>query len=751
MKMLRQLLLLTVIPCASTFAQPKGYPSDYNVSWNTPSHDSWGSMPIGNGDIGANVWVTREGNLHLLISKTDSYSEIGRLLKVGELEISTTPSILDGARFEQTLVLDSGLIRIHGVKNGHKINISCRVQWDRPLIIVEATSDIPLQATIKQKPWRTASRLLTGNERHSGYGVAFREQPFSSEVDTIMSSREGLLWCHENKSSIWRMTLENQHIADFASGRTDPLLNQRFGALVTGDGMKPTDMLTLRTLEASRRIRVQTAVLRSQDNNILLWRKKLETHARRGITENRSSALARHITGWHAFFDQHYILVKHKEVGDTAYRITQGYLLQRYMSACAGRGSVPIKFNGSIFTTALENDLANGKKGFDADHRDWGGNFWFQNTRLLYWNMLMTGDHDLMRPLFDMYLKALPLARFRTKRYFGHDGAYFSETLTPWGSYLIDNYGWNRAGKPMGITDNMFIRYYWQGGLELSLMMMEYAAYSQDTVWFRKEMAPFISQIITFYDQHYPRKKDGKLLISPAQSLETYQEGMTDPLPEIAGLRYGLDKIIHQYSSYFSNSMLDTCQRLRNEIPDIPLETTVGGTRIAAGSNLGKRANIENPELYAIFPYRIFGLDKPGLELARRTFDTRIEKHVGCWYQDAIQAALLGRGYESASMVAQTFLSKHPGSRFPAFWGPNNDWVPDMDHGGGGMSALQYMLLQADDGGISLMPAWPKDWEVDFRMNIPGKQRISGAYRKTTGVTLTEKPESSRLRINEVQ
>jgi hypothetical protein len=28
---------------------------DYNVIWNTPSHDSSGSMPLGNGDIALNV------------------------------------------------------------------------------------------------------------------------------------------------------------------------------------------------------------------------------------------------------------------------------------------------------------------------------------------------------------------------------------------------------------------------------------------------------------------------------------------------------------------------------------------------------------------------------------------------------------------------------------------------------------------------------------------------------------------------
>jgi hypothetical protein len=29
----------------------------YNVVWDSPSRDASGSMPIGNGDLGANVWV----------------------------------------------------------------------------------------------------------------------------------------------------------------------------------------------------------------------------------------------------------------------------------------------------------------------------------------------------------------------------------------------------------------------------------------------------------------------------------------------------------------------------------------------------------------------------------------------------------------------------------------------------------------------------------------------------------------------
>ena len=56
--------------------------SEYDVAWETPSEDSSGSMPIGNGDIGLNLWVNPAGELVFYISKTDSWSENARLLKL---------------------------------------------------------------------------------------------------------------------------------------------------------------------------------------------------------------------------------------------------------------------------------------------------------------------------------------------------------------------------------------------------------------------------------------------------------------------------------------------------------------------------------------------------------------------------------------------------------------------------------------------------------------------------------------------
>ena len=63
-----------------------------NIIWTTPSRDSSGSMPLGNGDIGLNVWVEEDGDLLFYLSKTDAWDENARLLKLGRVRVSLTPS-----------------------------------------------------------------------------------------------------------------------------------------------------------------------------------------------------------------------------------------------------------------------------------------------------------------------------------------------------------------------------------------------------------------------------------------------------------------------------------------------------------------------------------------------------------------------------------------------------------------------------------------------------------------------------------
>jgi len=696
-------------------------------------------MPIGNGDIGANLWVDTAGTLSLLISKTDAMSEIGRLLKIGRIDIRFSPDILGRGTFVQQLRLRDGLVQIEAVAGGHRLSLECRVDANSPVIRIDGRCDTAVGIEVRNAVWRTKARPIVGKERHSGYGVAFGPDTWMTETDTVLAMPGAIAWAHENRTSIWQLTLDNQNISGYNRIGKDPLLGQRFGAAVGGAGFTRRNGLTLATARPMRRFSLCVAVRKSAEPSLTQWKQALASQLQKGIRANGTAARAAHISWWHCLWDRHHIIVTSKSDSATAFTVTQGYLLQRYMNACAGRGRMPIKFNGSIFTTDLPEDLAGGEKGFDADFRQWGGNYWFQNTRLPYWTMYASGDFDLMHPFFDLYVKALPLARFRTRRYFGHDGAYFTEVMTPWGSYLPDNYGWNRKGKPDGVSDNLYIRYYWQAGLELSAMMLAYLEHTGDTARFASHMAPLIREVTTFYDRHYPRDATGMLLIEPTQALETYQLGVANPTPELSGLQHVLDGIQRHARLFRDEAFLRRSADFKRQVPPVPV--AADGSRILPAVRFDPaRQNIENPELYAVFPYGIYGLGRPGLDIARRTFADRPQKSWHGWHQDAIQAALLGETAEARRMVADNFSSKHAGSRFPAFWGPNYDWLPDQDHGSVSMLALQRMLVQSDAMGTRFLPAWPRDWDVDFKVHLAGGRIAEGSWEAGRGLVWKRRP-----------
>ena len=91
---------------------------------------------------------------------------------------------------------------------------------------------------------------------------------------------------------------------------------------------------------------------------------------------------------------------------------------------------------------------------------------------------------------------------------------------------------------------------------------------------------------------------------------------------------------------------------------------------------------------------------------------------------------MLGLTDLAKAYLIQSFSQWHPGSRFPAFWGPGYDWIPDNDHGSAAMIAMQRMLLQSVDGELHTLPSWPKDWDVEFKLHAPGRTVVECIYRK---------------------
>ena len=517
---------------------------------------------------------------------------------------------------------------------------------------------------------------------------------------------------------------------------TDPLQDLTFGGLIQGENFANSDGTSLKSTKPEKHHLVSIHLLTAQTVTPQQWIDQLQKLSHQTNLISLNQARKAHQKWWTDFWNRSWIFVSGDEFAET---VTRGYILQRFMTASAGRGKSPIKFNGSIFTVDA---LLDGQD-YDADYRNWGGPYWFQNTRLSYWPLLASGDFDMLQPYFQMYIDAMPLAKARTLRYFGHDGVFFPETMYFWGAYPQDNYGWpnQRTGLPVHTTTNQYIRYEWQSGLELLTQMLDYYAITQNDSFLCSTLLPIAEAVTTFYDQHYPRSSQGELRIEPAQALETYWDSV-NPMPEIAGLRFVLPKLLVLPTDLISHQLREQWTRLLAEVPELPTRQIDDQVVLSPASEIGPKNNQENPELYAIFPYRLFGVSKPHIELARQAFTHRQHRGSHGWYQDDTQAAFLGETDQAYNYIVNRFRQNHPQSRFPAFWGPNFDWLPDQTHGGNGMMALQTMLMQTEDQKIILFPAWPQNWNVAFKLHAPLNTIIEGVYNNRKLEHLSVTPEA---------
>jgi hypothetical protein len=152
---------------------------------------------------------------------------------------------------------------------------------------------------------------------------------------------------------------------------------------------------------------------------------------------------------------------------------------------------------------------------------------------------------------------------------------------------------------------------------------------------------------------------------------------------------------------------------------------------LAPAQRFASKRNIENPALYAVFPFRLVSFEKENAELGKQALKHRWDRGNSGWRQDDIFMAYLGLTEDAQQNLVGRARNHRRGSRFPAFWGPNYDWIPDQDHGGVLMKALQAMLLQPDpySNKLHLLPAWPDNWNVKFKLHAPRKTTVECELR----------------------
>jgi len=706
--------LLFQLSLASIAAEKQADPTldQYNVVWNTPSVDSAGSMPLGNGDVALNAWVEKSGDLIFYIGKNDAWSGdlssprygVYGLIKVGRVRVCLSPSPFaeTAQNFRQELRLREGTFEVSAGTEGQKSSMSLWVDANRPVVHIESKCASPVRMKVSMESWRTEPTQWLA-------------------ADTVLQNQKDRIeWYYLNP---------NQEIPQ--------LLNRTIGAAIMGEGLVSKDLVTLESAAPRAAQHVAVHTLTTQSPTPEHWLAKLDKQVSNVNVIPLATARQEHLAWWEQFWKRSYIFITG---GEKARDVTLGYTLQRFINACSSRGEFPIKFNGSLFVVEKKSpSIIKSKDQPDiiipvtADYRAWGHQYWFQNTRPSYWPMMASGDFDLMQPFFRMYRAMLETNSKQVQEFYGHEGAYFRETAPFWGG----------LEKITSDSPGGFTVHYYTPILEYSGMALDYFAYTGDKDFAKNILIPMADAGVTFFDKHFKRDERGKLFISPANAVETYWK-VNNPTPDVAGLQWVLRGLLELPDDLSAPVVRQNWQRLLAELPPIPMGERDNKKVIASyeSPKAGHR-NMENPELYTVFPFRIYGLKKPDLEIAKNTFETRRNKWFGCWSQNGIQAALLGDTAIAKAAVIKHLTAKGR-MRFPAFWPAGFDYEPDQDNGGNGLNALQTMLIQFDGQRILVLPAWPQEWNVDFKLHAPYQTTVSGSYRQGKIVNLIVEPAERR-------
>lgn len=707
--------------------------ASYNLVWTAPGKDARDSMPLGNGDIGLNAWVETNGDLCFYIGKTDSWGDNGRLLKVGKVRVrpDRMPAM---AGFRQTLSLpDASVVADYGDGTAFRLWVDA----NHPVIHVESAGAKPLSATASIELWRTNRYELPSIEcsdvmmdRSVPGG---KHGPTIVEPDRVLSNLPGRIgWCHHNIKSVG--PADHARVQGMTGyPREDPLLHRTFGAVITAPDAKRLSDTRLQSASGAFSVYVLTRHPSTPER----WLADMDARiAKTGAPDFRA-----HQDWWAAFWNRSWICAARADApasADDAAYVSQMYALQRFITACGGRGRYPIKYNGSLFTVPHP-----GAPG-GADYRRWGPGYWWQNTRLPYFYMPAAGDFDLMEPLFKMYVdEFLPLNKYRTKQYFGFENAaYYIECVQFWGDVFNESYGWKPVSERKDpLQQSGYHKREWVGGLELVSLMLDRYDAAPDRALLETRIIPAAEAQMRFFASYYPTNAAGKLVMSPAQACETWWK-CTNAMPEVAGLRAMVGRLLALPESATKLGDRAYWEAFQAKLPPLPVHDTPTGKALAAAEQFADKRNCENPELYAVFPFRLCSFEKPNRELGIQAFNQRTDSGFFGWRQDDLFLTYLGLADQAGKAIVSRARRHDPAMRFPAFWGPNYDWTPDQCHGGVLLRAFQSMVLQAEGDKLFLLPAWPKDWDVSFKLHAPRQTTVECEYRSGKIVRLVVTPQS---------
>ena len=216
-----------------------------------------------------------------------------------------------------------------------------------------------------------------------------------------------------------------------------------------------------------------------------------------------------------------------------------------------------------------------------------------------------------------------------------------------------------------------------------------------------KDYLTVATQAAEYFINHFQnRSADGRVVVWPAQILETYwctfnttlqtfENCCANDSPTISGMITLIAKLLDLPPSLSTVAQRASWEHFRTKLmPALPIKGPTNNTVIAPAEVISTGIhNGEGPELYAMHPHRVFTKGKQvatgmDISLGERTAAQSRFAHGGSGWSYGINAlALIGDADGAAAQLLQrVHTPPAAGYRFPGFAPHEQDFDPSADH-----------------------------------------------------------------------
>ncbi len=491
---------------------------------------------------------------------------------------------------------------------------------------------------------------------------------------------------------------------------------------------------------------------------------QLDTASATGFDALRSAQQA----WWQAFWSKSYIVTP----GQPEFAKRWVYYL--YLSVCTMRGKYPAKFNSQIWIT-------------DGDERRWGGRYWWWNQGTMHSSFFAANHIELNDPLFDMRSAAFPAYEKAARQDWDSEGIFIPETCTFNGPaelpeeiaaeirrVFIDRqspseylraicdrrqahesrWSWNdNPDLPVGWVSHVMV-----AGAKTAELFWKRYEYTNDRNWLAERAYPMLKGAAEFYI-HYPNlstDEDGNIHLNNT-SLHEHLWGCRDCVDDLALMRGVLKTAAHAAELLNRDEELqERWTETANQLAPYPTSQTpealgvLDSDQVTLAQGVGPVVlsrggkGTESPRLRMAEQFDLLTLESEKDELWQLVQDT-FDVHTGTTAYLAgnpgnetgrypVIAARLGRS-EAIAKVLPLWLQRWqdaPPNRLPV----TGDGITVQGYGIFS-DALQQALCQsiAPSPGaepvIRIFPAWPRDWDAQFKLLCKGGFLVSASMEET--------------------